>query len=119
MSKKKRGNKMSKSFKVGIFSCCDNIKTCLMSTLCTCYVIGKTADEVGYSCCICATLSLIPMVDVISLCQLRGTVRRTQDIDGNMLSDLCWTMFCPCCVVQQAAREVQAHIPGQPEIDRS
>ena len=78
---------------------------------------GRIAEQVGHNCLLCCCASWC--MPCITGWVLRTATRNENDIDGNALFDILISCFLPCCAIQQEAREVQANMPGLPEVDRN
>lgn len=51
-------------------------------------------------------------------CVLRTATRNENDIEGNVVFDFFINIFFHCCGLAQEAREIQASLPGLPEVER-
>ena len=49
----------------------------------------------------------------------REAIRTAKGIDGSFGNDCIMSWFCSLCALVQAAREVEADLPGLPEMERS
>ncbi|XP_065192446.1 uncharacterized protein LOC135823530 [Sycon ciliatum] len=95
-------------FQHGLCGCCDDCTICLLTYFVPCYTVGKTAEKLDQSCCLCGFLTLVPAVSCFAMCILRGNVREANGIDGNAFTDFLSTICCPFCVMTQMAQEVDA-----------
>lgn len=95
----------------GICGCFNNCGMCIFTYIVPCYTFGKTAESVGEGCCLCGFLLLIPLVNLFSVCNIRGKVRESKGIEGSAVGDFFATFCCPFCTVVQAAQEMGAAVP--------
>ncbi|XP_059167088.1 uncharacterized protein LOC131949284 [Physella acuta] len=98
------------NFQHGLFGCFDNIGLCLITYFVPCYTFGKNAEAVGDSCLLCGLIYFVPIVDIVALVSVRGKIRESRNIEGNILTDLLSILCCHLCALVQEAQEVQA--PG-------
>ena len=99
---------MAAEWQHGLFGCFDNFTVCIITYIVPCYTAGKTAESVGDSCLLCGLMGCFPFVDFVSAAMIRGKVRDQKGIEGGFLSDLILSFCCYCCVLAQAAQEVNA-----------
>jgi len=67
----------------------------------------------------CGIASLIPLANLYFMTKMRESIREKKGIAGSCPGDLAMTCFCGLCSLTQQAREVEADLPGIPEIQRS
>ncbi|CAK8692319.1 unnamed protein product [Clavelina lepadiformis] len=91
-------------FQHGLFGCFDNCGVCIVSYFVPCYTVGKTAEAVGDSCCVCCLAYFFTGCIAGSI--IRGRVRQQKGIEGSSLGDFCIHFFCPFCAVIQDHNEV-------------
>lgn len=109
---------MASSYRVGawshdIFSCCDDISTCLSTLVCPCVMFGRVAEDIGSgSCIICGASLLLPPLTFISRMVVRGRIRESKGIDGSTVNDCLLILFCPFCSLVQEVQEVQSLSPS-------
>lgn len=86
----------------GVFSCLDDIGSCLMGWCCPCIQLCNISSRMGegflYGCC-CSEIA--PFT-------LRAKLRTEQHIQGSLCNDALLVMFCPSCVMCQMDRELKA-----------
>lgn len=105
------------NFQHGLFGCFDNIGLCLITYFVPCYTFGKNAEAVGDSCLLCGLIYFVPIVDIVALVSVRGKIRESRNIEGNIFTDLLSILCCHLCALVQEAQEVQA--PGGQAMARS
>ena len=106
-------------WKNGLCSCLGNIPVCALTYFVPCYVFGKTAEKNGDDCLKCGLVSLVPLANLYFAAQMRASIREKQGIEGSFVNDCLMSLCCGCCTLTQEAREVEADLPGIPEIQRS
>ncbi|KAF6035570.1 hypothetical protein EB796_006130 [Bugula neritina] len=107
-------------WKNGLFGCFGNCKVCLVSYVVPCYAFGKTHEKVEEGSCVkCGCASMVPLLNWYAFAKQRQLVREKQGIDGSFGGDCVSSLFCPFCAMVQQAREVEADLPGLPEIERA
>ena len=99
-----------------LFDCFNDIDTCLLSFLLPCVQFGLNAERLsgkscyasclGYSVCASFLLAFLPGQF------LRGNIRDTFNIDGNMLQDMLFHYCCCPCAIAQEARELEVRLPS-------
>lgn len=67
----------------------------------------------------CGCASMVPLLNWYAFAKQRQLVREKQGIDGSFGGDCVSSLFCPFCAMVQQAREVEADLPGLPEIERA
>ena len=92
------------TFQHGLFGCFDNCGLCIVSYFLPCYTVGKTAEAVGDSCCLCGLGYLFGWCIVGGI--IRGKVRVQKGIAGSTLSDFLVHWCCPFCAIIQDNQEV-------------
>lgn len=105
-------------WKNGLCSCFGNIPVCALSYFVPCYVFGKTAEKNGEDCVKCGLVTFVPLANLYFMTKQRQAIREKQGIEGSCVNDLCVTCFCGLCALTQQAREVEADLPGIPEMSR-
>lgn len=70
---------MEREWKNGVFGCFSNMGNCCYAYFCPCCAVGKVAERVGDSCCMCCLLSWC-VSPLISICIVRGKVRSAYGI---------------------------------------
>ena len=111
--------KMSKEFSNGLFGCFNDIPLCLFTYCCPCYTFGKTAEAVGEDCLMCGIVTFVPLANLWFRLQIRGKVRESKGIDGDMIKDLLTICCCPICSLMQEAQECGVKAPIGGSIARS
>lgn len=94
---------MSGDWNNGLFGCCNDCGTCLVTCFCPCYTAGKNAEAVGDSCILCGLAFFVPVVDLVTMISVRGKIREQHGVGGSIITD-CLSIFCcmPCALVQEA-----------------
>lgn len=90
----------------GLFNCCGNFCNCAFVYFCPCWSLGKIADHVGDSCCVCSLLSIVALPCLV--CMERGKFRAKYSIDGGSLTDAAVGICCPCCAMAQMMNQMDA-----------
>lgn len=72
----------------------------------------------GEDCLKCGLVTFVPLANLYFYTKMRESIREKRHIDGTCCNDLLVTMFCHLCSLTQLAREVEADLPGIPEMDR-
>lgn len=67
----------------------------------------------------CALVSLVPIANVYFMAKMRESIREKKGIEGSFGNDCLMSCFCGLCALTQEAREIEADLPGIPEIERS
>ena len=50
-----------------------------------CYVVGKNAEAVGDSCCLCALALYVPFVNLWSRVHVRGKIREQKGVEVGLI----------------------------------
>jgi len=95
-------------WKHGLFGCFGNFSVCVITFFAPCYTEGKIAEAAGQNCLLWGLLILIPGVNVITACHIRGEVRKSKGVDGSVISDLLMHFCCMPCALCQESRETGA-----------
>ncbi|XP_067935664.1 uncharacterized protein [Watersipora subatra] len=106
------------AWKNGLCSCFGNLPVCCLSYIVPCYVFGKVAEKNGESCLKCGLVSLVPIANIYCMAKQREVIRDKKGIDGTFFNDCLMSWCCPLCTLAQEAREIEADVPGIPEIQR-
>jgi len=77
------------------------------------YVLGRNAEAVAESCCLCACLQFVPIVNCIAGGKVRTKIREAKGIEGSAGKDCCCYLFCAFCAIVQEAQEVKG-MPALP-----
>ncbi|XP_065910221.1 uncharacterized protein [Dysidea avara] len=85
--------------------CFDDATVCLLTYFIPCYMVGKTAEAVGESCCLHCLFQLIPYLNWYCLAVLREKVRENKGIGGSFGED-CALAGYALCAITQMYREV-------------
>jgi len=75
--------------------------------------------QVGEDCLKCGLVMLCPIANLYFRTKIRGQIREANGIEGSCAKDLLTAWCCPICALTQEARQVDADLPGLPEIARS
>ena len=73
----------------------------------------------GDDCLKCGLVSLVLLANLYFAAKMRESIREKKGIEGSFCNDCLMSFFCGCCTLTQEAREVEADLPGIPEIQRS
>ena len=96
--------------------CFGDCKICILSFLLPCYIEAKNAEYFGESCTQVCLLSAIG-------CSFRPVLRwRTRvhvGVEGSMVKDLFYALFCPPCTLAQEAQELGWNAPDGGESIRA
>ena len=91
-------------FQHGLCGCFDNCGLCILTAFLPCYTVGKTAEAVGSSCCLCGLGYIFGLCIVGGI--LREKVRNQKGINGSLCVDILTHWFCSFCAVIQDNQEV-------------
>ncbi|KAL8581022.1 hypothetical protein ACOMHN_048056 [Nucella lapillus] len=91
-------------------SCCDDIGSCMMGTICppvlACQISMKMKESMCVPCCVPGWLIV-----------LRAKMRADNNIQGTVMDDCCMNCWCGLCVMCQMARELKfirrSYLPSQ------
>ena len=67
-------------WKAGLFGCFKNVNLSLLTYISPCYVAGKNAEGVGYSCRTIGLLFFVPFAGCYFNSVMRGRIRDRKDI---------------------------------------
>lgn len=99
---------MAKQWSHGLFGCFDDCGTCMVTSFCPCYTVGKNAEAVGAECYVlCGLATCIPLVNISFMTQIRSKIREQNRIEGTFLNDFFATCCCPLCMLVQSAQQVK------------
>ncbi|XP_071153301.1 uncharacterized protein [Mytilus edulis] len=101
-------------WKSELFGCFKNSYLSLMTYVAPCYVAGRNAEEVGYSCKTLGVLFFVPFIGSYYNSVMRTRIREQNRIDGNRLKDFCVHTFCYYCALIQDAQELEWWKPREP-----
>ncbi|XP_028417387.1 cornifelin homolog B-like [Dendronephthya gigantea] len=82
-----------------LFSCFDDIKTCLCGCCCSCCLAIQVATRMGESC-------LFPLCCPGALLAMRAKLRGEQNIQGDLCNDAIVVECCGPCALCQMSREL-------------
>ncbi|KAK2152308.1 hypothetical protein LSH36_332g02020 [Paralvinella palmiformis] len=88
----------------GIFSCFDDMQTCLCGFFCPCCLTCRMAERMNEPCSCCIGFCLFPE----SVMALRLKLRSQHGIKGDICNDFICTGFCLSCTLCQLDREMKS-----------
>ncbi|KAJ5753121.1 hypothetical protein N7520_010038 [Penicillium odoratum] len=108
----------SKEWSSSFWDCFSPAKTCLLASFCSCCLLGKSASRlkspalkeysyVNGECCIYAA-SHYCYLCWIPLMMKRRQIRERFGIKGSSCNDCMVACFCPCCLLVQQEKELEA-----------
>ncbi|KXJ15112.1 cornifelin homolog [Exaiptasia diaphana] len=84
-----------------LFSCFDDIGSCLIGFLCPCILTIQVSQRMGEGCCFACCCQGAPLA-------LRAKLRTEQHIQGSLCNDAIIMNFCGVCAMCQMSRELNA-----------
>ncbi|KII73240.1 Cell number regulator 1 [Thelohanellus kitauei] len=104
------------SFSHSLFSCCQDLKTTLVTCFVPCVTEGEIAKELGKDCLIWGALYCFAGCIIGGL--NRNELRKKKNIHGNIVQDFLIHCCCPCCALIQERREFSGSRTVDVRIDR-
>lgn len=96
-----------------LFSCCDDIETCVFTYCCHCFQYAKISSKFTNSSYWVNCLIYTGMFTLLTPCfpvfmgKFREDIRLKYRIPGTFLEDCCIHCWCSCCAMIQESREIE------------